>query len=91
MLDWSGDMCGEYHGKPVFVGFLSTQNERDPDGNPVREHCWPWPTGKQHELTNAARQTCSGVGALRGDDQAERGTRCLSWQVNRQHFLKKVA
>lgn len=32
MMDWTGDMCDDYHGQTVYVGFMSVQNERIPDG-----------------------------------------------------------
>ena len=31
LLDWTGDMCESYHDKPVYVGFLSAQNEQVPE------------------------------------------------------------
>ena len=32
LLDWTGDMCESYHDKPVYVGFLSAQNEQVSEG-----------------------------------------------------------
>ena len=32
LLDWTGDACDDCKGQPVYLGVLSAQNERIPDG-----------------------------------------------------------